>query len=722
VDSGFNKVERDVFRTRLLHCKGKRSVRCTEREVSNQSLNKGDVFILDMGLALFLYNGVSANRYEKAKGCEMIQKIHNERGARGTITLIDEEPHNETFWSTLGGEIEVTDEGEDDDAAQAASLSEIRLLRVTDSTGEVTMTDIPRNDKGQFTRDMLDSSDAYILDAGSQLFVWTGRGSTKEERKESMQIAMKFIQDQGRPMHTPVERVVESGETSMFKSFFFQFDPVLTPAQLKPQSSGVASMPDQTPVDIAAMHNKAASETPVDDGSGSLQIWRIEDFKKVEVPPEKYGQFYGGDSYILLYTYKDARGKEQFIIYFWQGRDSSKDEIGASALLAKELDDEMGGAPVQVRVVQGKEPAHFRQLFKGTMVIHAGGRASGFKNVADADSFDDDGVSLFHVRGSNALNVCGVQTEEKAASLNSMDCFVLVTPGAVYSWHGTGALPEEVESADKIAAILKDHSYGPPGTAPPSREIIAVTEGDEDEAFWAALGGKGEYAQQPVGEPAPSEPRLFHCTNAYGKFQVEEVENFTQEDMLEDDVMLLDVGTAVYLWIGSGCNAEEKQKSMETAQDYNKSATDGRDPDIPIIEVKSGSEPLLFTQFFPGWDAAFAEKNKFIDPYEAKLAAIKKANEEAAAKEAAEAPAVDMAQAAALGNQALNPEGGFVGTNQKYSYAELTSGCPDGVDPTKKEQYLNDAEFQEKFGMTAAEFEKLAAWKRKKKKEEVGLF
>lgn len=127
--------------------------------------------------------------------------------------------------------------------------------------------------------------------------------------------------------------------------------------------------------------------------------------------------------------------------------------------------------------------------------------------------------------------------------------------------------------------------------------------------------------------------------------QVEEIGDFTQEDMLEDDVMLLDVGTCVYLWIGSGCNEEEKTKSMETAmvsseyavmnvcvligwwgwislthttplfaQDYNKQATDGRDPDIPIIEIKSGCEPLLFTQFFPGWDPAFAEKNKFLDP------------------------------------------------------------------------------------------------------------
>jgi len=44
------------------------------------------------------------------------------------------------------------------------------------------------------------------------------------------------------------------------------------------------------------------------------------------------------------------------------------------------LDDSLGGSPVQVRVVQGKEPAHFRQLFKGQLVIRTGGVGSGFKN------------------------------------------------------------------------------------------------------------------------------------------------------------------------------------------------------------------------------------------------------------------------------------------------------------------------------------------------------
>jgi len=44
---------------------------------------------------------------------------------------------------------------------------------------------------------------------------------------------------------------------------------------------------------------------------------RVEDFKLAEVPEAKYGQFYGGDSYVLLYSYQKNR-RDEYIIYFWQ--------------------------------------------------------------------------------------------------------------------------------------------------------------------------------------------------------------------------------------------------------------------------------------------------------------------------------------------------------------------------------------------------------------------
>ncbi len=37
----------------------------------------------------------------------------------------------------------------------------------------------------------------------------------------------------------------------------------------------------------------------------------------------QYGNFYSGDSYVLLYTYI-VNGVEKYIVYFWQGLKSSQ--------------------------------------------------------------------------------------------------------------------------------------------------------------------------------------------------------------------------------------------------------------------------------------------------------------------------------------------------------------------------------------------------------------
>lgn len=38
-----------------------------------------------------------------------------------------------------------------------------------------------------------------------------------------------------------------------------------------------------------------------------------------EVDEKMYGQFFGGDSYVILYTYL-LNNKQNYIIYFWQGQ------------------------------------------------------------------------------------------------------------------------------------------------------------------------------------------------------------------------------------------------------------------------------------------------------------------------------------------------------------------------------------------------------------------
>lgn len=47
------------------------------------------------------------------------------------------------------------------------------------------------------------------------------------------------------------------------------------------------------------------------------QVWRIEKLELAEVKPNLYGQFYGGDCYLVLYTYH-VSNRKQYLLYIWQ--------------------------------------------------------------------------------------------------------------------------------------------------------------------------------------------------------------------------------------------------------------------------------------------------------------------------------------------------------------------------------------------------------------------
>ena len=49
------------------------------------------------------------------------------------------------------------------------------------------------------------------------------------------------------------------------------------------------------------------------------EIYRIEDFDMVPINDENlYGKFFGGDSYVIRYTYQNSDGRDAYIVYFWQ--------------------------------------------------------------------------------------------------------------------------------------------------------------------------------------------------------------------------------------------------------------------------------------------------------------------------------------------------------------------------------------------------------------------
>ena len=50
---------------------------------------------------------------------------------------------------------------------------------------------------------------------------------------------------------------------------------------------------------------------------------------------------------------------------------------------------------------------------------------------------------------------------------------------------------------------------------------------------------------------------------------------------VRDDVMLLDVYTQVYVWVGSASNEQEQRMAMDTAEKYVRGAADATQEQVP---------------------------------------------------------------------------------------------------------------------------------------------
>uniref|UniRef100_UPI00398F422C scinderin n=1 Tax=Pristiophorus japonicus TaxID=55135 RepID=UPI00398F422C len=589
VASGFTHVIiNDLSAQRLLHIKGRRVVRATEVPLSWASFNKGDCFIIDLGAIIYQWCGSKCNKYERLKAAQVAAGIRdNERNGRAQLSVIDEGQETKDIIQVLGKKPELSQGDDDEDfVADVSNRKMAKLYMVSDASGSMQVSLVSA--ENPFSCDLLLTEECFILDNGAdrKIFVWKGKNANPEERKATMKTAEGFIKKMGYPANSQIQVLPEGGETPTFKQFFknwkdinqsegfgkvYVTESIARIKQIKFDASKLHSCPQ-----MAAKHNM------VDDGSGKTEIWRVESSGRIPVDCSTYGQFFGGDCYIILYTYRLGQ-----IIYTWQGTNATKDEITMSAFLTVNLDQSLGGGAVQVRVTQGKEPSHLLSLFKDKpLIIYKDGtsRKEGQAPVPPK--------RLFQVRKNLATITRIVEVDTDAQSLNSNDVFVLKLPNAAYLWIGKGASREEEHGAQYLTSVLK-------------YKATRINEGEEPDAFWNSLGGKKEYQTSALLQSSTDDyqPRLFACSNKTGRFIIEEVPGeFVQDDLAEDDVMLLDVWDQVFVWIGIDANEVEKSESVKSAKHYIDSDPSGRDKGTSIIVVKQGFEPPTFTGWFLAWD------------------------------------------------------------------------------------------------------------------------
>ncbi|XP_041040186.1 adseverin isoform X1 [Carcharodon carcharias] len=590
VASGFTHVvTNDLSAKRLLHIKGRRIVRATEVPLSWASFNKGDCFIIDLGAVIYQWCGSKSNKYERLKAAQVAAGIRdNERNGRAQLIVADEGQEPSDIIQVLGQKPELSEGNDDEDfVADVSNRKMAKLYMVSDASGSMKVSLVSA--ENPFSCDLLLSEECFILDNGAdrKIFVWKGKNANPGERKAAMKTAEGFIKQMNYPPNSQIQVLPEGGETPTFKQFFKNWKD-------KGQSEGFGKVYvtetiakiKQIKFDASKLHTSpqmAAKHNMVDDGSGKTEIWRVESNGRIPVDPGTYGQLFGGDCYIILYTYKLGE-----IIYTWQGANATRDELTMSAFLTVNLDQSLGGRAVQVRVTQGKEPSHLLSLFKDKPLIIYKNGTSRKEGQAPVSS-----KRLFQVRRNLATITRIVEVDVDAQSLNSNDVFVLKLPNTAYLWIGKGASGEEENGAKYLTSVLQCTA-------------TRINEGEEPDAFWNAVGGRKEYQTSTMLQSATDDyqPRLFACSNKTGCFIIEEVPGeYTQDDLAEDDVMLLDVWDQVFVWIGSDANEVEKTESVKSAKHYIDSDPSGRDKGTPIIIVKQGFEPPTFTGWFLAWDS-----------------------------------------------------------------------------------------------------------------------
>lgn len=156
-------------------------------------------------------------------------------------------------------------------------------------------------------------------------------------------------------------------------------------------------------------------------------------------------------------------------IHFWLGSETSQDEAGIAAYKTVELDDYLGGYPIQYREQQGHESKRFLSYFRGGIKILEGGVASGFNHVENITK-----PRLFQVKGKR-IPVVKECHELSWASVNTGDVFILDAGSYVFLWSG-----REANKSEKIQGILAAQQFKT-SHGPQCNAVVLVDDGKEED-------------------------------------------------------------------------------------------------------------------------------------------------------------------------------------------------------------------------------------------------
>lgn len=194
---------------------GRDAVLVHEVEPTWQSLDEDDVFILDKGDKILVWQGKKCSPMEKLKAAQVVNDLTIAKHVDVEV-LSQEEARSRVVVDHLGGRD--LDFGTRFECAQPVSAATERdvkkLFRLSDADGELAF-DLVKEGNG-IGREDLDDGDVFLLDVGRSIWVWEGSGASRAERASWLKVAQRYLGMQPDANELTIAKVKQGSESKAF--------------------------------------------------------------------------------------------------------------------------------------------------------------------------------------------------------------------------------------------------------------------------------------------------------------------------------------------------------------------------------------------------------------------------------------------------------------------------------------------------------------------------
>ncbi|KAK0624956.1 hypothetical protein B0T17DRAFT_590707 [Bombardia bombarda] len=177
-----------------------------EVEPTWRSLDEEDVFILDKGDKIWVWQGRGCSPMEKAKAAQVVHDMVLAKHVE--VEVLAQSEGRAGWWPSVG--------------ASGENPRPRRLFRLSDASGEVRL-DLVRDGGESISLGDLDGDDIFLFDdAGKAVWVWQGEGASRAERAVWLRVAQSYLRTlQGEggdddAYLTPIAQVHQGSESAAF--------------------------------------------------------------------------------------------------------------------------------------------------------------------------------------------------------------------------------------------------------------------------------------------------------------------------------------------------------------------------------------------------------------------------------------------------------------------------------------------------------------------------